>query len=107
MKIFISYRRFDSSAYAGRIHDRLVATYGENNVFKDVNDIPIGRDFRGVLSEEVAKCDVLLVLIGREWLDIRDGNGNRRLDNSGDFVRIEIRSGLQRGDDKCLIVPVL
>jgi formylglycine-generating enzyme required for sulfatase activity len=107
MKIFISYRRFDSSAYAGRIHDRLVATYGENNVFKDVNDIPIGRDFRGVLSEEVAKCDVLLVLIGREWLDIRDGNGNRRLDNPGDFVRIEIRSGLQRGDDKCLIVPVL
>jgi formylglycine-generating enzyme required for sulfatase activity len=107
MKIFISYRRFDSSAYAGRLHDRLVATYGENNVFKDVDDIPIGRDFRTILTQEVSKCDVLLVLIGRSWLDVQDANGKRRLDDFDDFVRTEIRAGLQRGDDKCLVVPVL
>jgi formylglycine-generating enzyme required for sulfatase activity len=105
MKIFISYRRFDSIAYAGRIHDRLVATYGEKNVFKDVDDIPIGQDFRTILTREVSKCDVLLVLIGRTWLDARDANGNRRLDDVDDFVRTEIRAGLRRAN--CLVIPML
>ncbi len=52
-RIFISYRRADSITMTGRIHDRLVARYGEKNVFKDVDDIPLGVDFRTVLEDEV------------------------------------------------------
>jgi WD40 repeat protein len=105
VKIFISYRRADSRKDAARIYDRLVEAFGKENIFKDVNDIPIGSDFRGVLREAVAACDVQLVIIGRQWLDVTDEEGNRRLDNPGDFVRIEVESALQR--DRCLVVPVL
>jgi WD40 repeat protein len=105
VKIFISYRRADSRKDAARIYDRLVEAFGKENIFKDVDNIPIGSDFRGVLREAVAACDVQLVVIGRQWLDITDENGKRRLDNPIDFVRIEVESALQR--DRCLVVPVL
>lgn len=104
-RIFISYRRADSRKDVGRIYDRLVDAFGKENIFKDVDSIPLGKDFREVLREAVAQCDVLLAIIGRHWLDIKDENGNRRLDDPGDFVRIEIESGLQR--DSCLVIPVL
>ncbi|MBL8154175.1 MAG: SUMF1/EgtB/PvdO family nonheme iron enzyme [Anaerolineae bacterium] len=103
--IFISYRRADSRKDAGRIYDRLVEAFGKPNVFKDVDDIPMGRDFRGVLREAVAQCDVQLVIIGKSWLTITDEKGQRRLDNPGDFVRIEVETALQR--DHCLVIPVL
>ncbi len=106
-KVFISYRRADSRKDAGRIYDRLVEAFGRANIFKDVDNIPYGRDFRGVLSEAVNQCDVMLAVIGHQWLDIADEQGNRRLDNPADFVRIEIQSGLQRGDARCLVIPVL
>jgi hypothetical protein len=58
-KIFISYRRDDSAGHAGRVHDRLVAEFGQDHLFMDVDGIPLGSDFVTVLKEEVAQCDVL------------------------------------------------
>lgn len=104
-RIFISYRRADSAAVAGRIHDRLVAVFGERNVFKDVDDILPGEDFRTVLEREVSQCDVLLVIIGEQWAAITDDDGRRRLHNPDDFVNIEVESGLKR--DRVLVIPVL
>ena len=106
-KIFISYRRADSRKDSGRIYDRLVDAFGKDNIFKDVDNIPFGRDFRGVLSEAVNQCQVMLAVIGQQWLTITDTDGSRRLDNPADFVRIEIQSGLQRGDARCLVIPVI
>lgn len=97
MKIFISYRRDDSADISGRIYDRLVVKYERDDVFKDVDDIPFGVDFRKVLDDEVKQCDLLLAVIGRDWLNIKDKEGNRRIDNPTDFVRIEIESALNRG----------
>ena len=105
VKIFISYRRADSRKDAGRIYDRLVEAFGKDNIFKDVDSIPLGKDFRGVLGEAVAQCDVQLAIIGRQWLNIVDEQGQRRLENPSDFVRIEIESALQRNG--CLVIPVL
>lgn len=104
-KIFISYRRADSRKDAGRIYDRFVEAFGKENIFKDVDSIPLGKDFRGVLREAVAQCDILFAIIGKQWLTVTDEKGQRRLDNAGDFVRIEIESALQR--DSCLVIPVL
>ncbi len=104
-KIFISYRRADSRKDAGRLYDRLVSEFSKDHVFKDVDSIPMGKDFRGVLKRAVADCDVLLAIIGKQWLTIADEHGNRRLDNPNDFVRIEIESALQMDD--CLVVPLL
>jgi formylglycine-generating enzyme required for sulfatase activity len=103
-KVFISYRRDDSAGYAGRVHDRLEREFGADLLFMDVDAIPLGRDFTKVLRDEVAKCDVLLALIGPNWLNVRDKQGNRRLDNPADFLRIEIATALQRDIP---VIPIL
>jgi hypothetical protein len=103
--IFISYRRSDSQADAGRIYDRLVAHYGKRAVFKDVDDIPPGVDFRDYLNDTLTRCQVLLAIIGPNWIKAKDAQGKRRLDNPGDWVRAEIEEGLRR--PAMLVVPVL
>ena len=103
--IFISYRRTDSSAHVGRIYDRLVQAFGKKHIFKDVDNIPVGVDFRQVLAREVNKCDIVLVVIGRYWMTVTDDYGRRRIDNPDDFVRIEVATALARPN--CLVVPVL
>ena len=95
-KVFISYRREDSAGHAGRVHDRLVREFGSDLLFMDVDGIPLGVNFVKVLQEEVAKCSALLAVIGHEWLNVRDEDGRRRLDNPDDFVRVEIAAALQR-----------
>jgi hypothetical protein len=103
-KVFISYRRADSAGYSGRVMDRLDRELGRDLVFMDVDAIPLGTNFTKVLHEEVAKCGVLLAVIGPNWLDARDEHGNRRLDNPNDFVRIEIAAALQRNIP---VIPIL
>ena len=95
-RVFISYRREDSAGAAGRVYDRLVPEFGREAVFMDVDAVRLGVDFVKVLHEAVAKCDVLLAVIGRDWLNASDEEGNRRLDNQKDYVRIEITAALQR-----------
>jgi len=103
--IFISYRRADSMAYTGRIYDRLVTAFGARHVFKDVEDIPPGEDFRSVLDKALTVADVVIIVIGPQWVLITDDEGKRRLNDPNDFVRIEVESALKRTD--VLVVPVL
>ena len=102
--IFISYRRDDSRHAAGRLVDRLAAVYRADQLFMDVDNIDLGLDFAKVLADKVAQCDAMLVVIGPKWLDARDDEGNRRLDDSNDFVRIEVESALARD---VRVIPVL
>lgn len=102
-KIFISYRRNDSAGYTGRIADRLVGRFGEACVFIDVDAIPLGSDFIRVLGDEIKKCDIVLAIIGPEWLGL-DERGGRRIDNLSDFVRIEIEAAFSLGKP---VVPIL
>jgi len=103
--IFISYRREDSEGQAGRLYDDLAARFGEDRVFMDVARIGAGSDFRKVIEDQVASCTVLLVVIGKRWLDAKDAAGNRRLDSSSDFVRLETVLALKR--DGVTVIPVL
>ncbi len=106
-KIFVSYRRDDSEHVTGRIYDRLEPHFGGDNVFMDIDSIPFGVDFREHLDRAVGQCDVLLAVIGEQWLNIgyREGSKQgRRLDEPTDFVRIEIQSALTRGIP---VIPVL
>jgi hypothetical protein len=103
-RIFISYRRDDSAGYAGRIFDRLSAHFGKDAIFMDVSAIEAGLDFVDVLENAVQSCDVLVALIGRQWLTLKDSFEKRRLDNPEDFVRIEIAAALKR---KIRVLPVL
>lgn len=94
--VFISYRREDSEGQARALFQDLVARLGRDSVFMDVDSIGLGRDFREVLQERLATCDLMLALIGRDWLDGKDKSGRRRLDNAGDYVRLEIAAALKR-----------
>lgn len=98
--MFVCYRRADSGAAVEVLVERLRDRFGAGNVFRDVEDIPLGTDFRQAL----AGCDVFLLMIGPRWLDARDADGTRRLDRGDDPVRIEIETAIARG---LLVVPVL
>jgi hypothetical protein len=97
-KIFINYRRDDSIGMAGRLHDRLAHTFGRAKLFMDVDHIPVGTDFVAHLNSQVAVCDVILVIIGPNWLGVKDESGGRRLDDPDDFVAIEIAAALARAE---------
>lgn len=103
-KVFISYRRDDSSDASGRIYDRLVRDLGPANVFMDVDNIPPGVDFSEHIRKTVQKCSVLLAIINRTWLDGKDGK-SRRINDPEDFVRIEIEQALRQ--DATTVIPVL
>ncbi|MGB7247757.1 MAG: SUMF1/EgtB/PvdO family nonheme iron enzyme [Phormidesmis sp.] len=103
-RIFISYRRSDSISEAGRIYDYLYGHFGRDSIFKDVDDIDAGDDYRERLKEAVGKCQILLAVIGRSWLTVEDGTGNRRLDNPADWVRLEIETALKRN---IRVIPIL
>jgi hypothetical protein len=102
--IFISYRRSDSAGESGRLSDDLVARFGSDSVFMDVDAIQPGRDFRKAIRENVGGCNVLLAVIGAEWLETKSSGGRRRLDNESDYVRLEIATALARDIP---VVPVL
>jgi hypothetical protein len=102
--IFISYRREDTAGHAGRLHDRLAAHFGEERIFRDIDAIEPGQNFARVIQEKVASCDVMLVIIGRRWLTSADAASNRRLEDPGDFVRLEVEAGLER---PAVVIPVL
>ena len=103
-KIFIDYRRDDDPGSAQALFARLEQAFPPEQLFIDVDSIEPGLDFVRVLNDQVAQCDVLVAVIGRDWIDARDSTGGRRLDNPGDFVRIEIESALAQ--DK-RVIPVL
>lgn len=105
MKIFISYRRADSKYVVDRIRDRLIAAYGEDAVFRDIESIPIGLNFSDVLDEATSTCNVMLVVIGSQWASITDAQGNKRLFDPNDFTRIEVETGLAHKE--ILVIPVL
>lgn len=102
--IFISYRREDTRADAGRLCDRLENHFGDEQVFMDIDDIRPGQNFIDVLHRTLDGCDVMIVLIGQNWLGARDDEGSLRLDDEDDFVRLEVQSALQQGLE---IIPVL
>ena len=101
--IFICYRRDDSAGHAGRLYDRLAAHFGEEQIFMDLDQIEPGEDFVQVIEKAVGSCKVLLAVIGRSWLTSSDGAGHR-IDNSNDYVRLEITSALARNIH---LIPVL
>ena len=101
--LFISYRRQDAAAYAGRLHDVLVQRYSER-VFFDITDLSPGTDWSTQLQQAVASSELMLVVIGPQWLSATSPSGERRIDDPGDFIRSEIAAALRLNKR---VVPVL
>ena len=100
-KVFVNYRRDDARDIAARIRDRLAATFGDANVFMDVDDLLAGQRFDKELEKALGQTDVFLAVIGPRWVELlaeRQASGER------DYVREEIAGALQRG---IVVIPVL
>jgi tetratricopeptide (TPR) repeat protein len=95
-KIIISYRRADSGVITGRIRDRLAQHYGDDSIFMDIDNIPFGMDFRKNIAEALAKHELMLAVIGPDWLGATP-SGSARIHDETDPVRIEVETALQRG----------
>jgi chemotaxis protein histidine kinase CheA len=102
--VFVSYRREETAGEARALYNELSTKLGKDSVFMDVDNIALGRDFRQILQEHLASCDLLLVMVGRGWLDIKNAAGKIRLEEPSDFVRLEIESALKRNIP---VTPVL
>ncbi len=106
--IFLSYRREDSRDIAGRIFDHLAEQFGTDAVFMDVDNIPVGVDFKQAIDQAVSQTDVLLVIIGPDWMaripDCETAKTRHRLDDPGDLVRLEVQTALRRAIP---IIPVV
>lgn len=101
-KIFICYRHDDSGSAVAHLYEHLNEEY-RDEVFIDEDSIP-GRDFREELDAQVAGCALMLVVIGRRWLE-GGASGQRRIDDEGsDYVFREIKAALRRDIP---VVPVL
>jgi len=101
--VFISYRRDDSQGFAGRLADDLTEIIGSDLVFRDV-EIPVGYDFTTVINRAVEACDVLLVVIGRNWQSPSAQGAKSRLFDPVDWVRAEIEAAFDKGKH---VIPVL
>ena len=104
-RVFISYRRSDCQPQANGLHDGLCHRMKSASIFMDIDSIPPGADFEQHIRAEIEICDVVLVLIGDNWLDPAPGTETRRIDEPDDFVRLEIESAL--ASPRVRTVPVL
>ncbi len=96
-QIFISYRRDDTRAFAGRIYDFLESHYGSANVFMDSDKLRGGsKSWEEQLEQALINCSALIVVIGSSWLTLKR-HGNRRIDTPDDWVAREIAFGLRHG----------
>ncbi|EHR69020.1 hypothetical protein BurJ1DRAFT_0122 [Burkholderiales bacterium JOSHI_001] len=102
--IFISYRREDADGHAGRLFQNLCVEFGTDSVFMDVVGIDPGVDFRKIIDAKLKACSVLLAVMGKQWLDLKNPAGQRRLDDDNDFVRLETAAALRRDIH---VIPVL
>ncbi|MBX3687049.1 MAG: toll/interleukin-1 receptor domain-containing protein, partial [Rhodocyclaceae bacterium] len=103
--IFVSYRRQDSQSAAGRLSDHLREHLAEVPLFRDVETIEPGADFVDSIERALKSCKVLIAVIGPRWATVTDEAGQRRLDNAGDYTRLEIATALKRSDVR--VIPVL
>jgi tetratricopeptide (TPR) repeat protein len=103
-RIFMSYRRSDTSGFAGRLYEDLSHHFGSQRIFRDIENIEPGVDFASAVQDAVRESGVLLVLIGRDWLNCADSAGRRRLDDPDDLVRLEVAGAL---GIELAIIPVL
>ena len=105
-RVFISYRRADCQPQANGLYDGLSHRLKSASIFMDIDSIPPGADFEDHIRSEIELCDLVLVLIGDNWLDQEpDQPDRRRIDVDDDFVRVEIESALASPNTR--VIPVL
>lgn len=104
-RIVISYRRDDSEGWVGRLYDQLILYFGKDQVFRDVDTLEPGARYEDDIEAAIGDADVVLVVIGPNWLTIRDEDGVPRLERENDLHRREVATALRLKHTR--VIPVL
>lgn len=94
-RIYISYREEDADGYAGWLYKRLCDHFGSHQVFRDVESVPAGENKEKFIEIALSSCEVMIVVIGDEWINVTDEHGELKLRKGSDKVRREISQALQ------------
>lgn len=105
LKLLISYRRGDTRRETLRIYQRLCTEFGQENVAKDLRAQSPAATFQSRLAEVLVSHNLVLVVIGPDWISQRDERGNPKIRNYNDDVHVELRTALAR--DGITVVPIL
>jgi len=96
VEIFLSYRRDDLAATAGRIYSELTHAFGKKSIFIDYENLDSGEHLERIIHK-VRKSKVLIAMIGKNW-------NTDRLNEKSDYVRRELETAYNEG---LHIIPVL
>ncbi len=105
-KIFVSYRNSDTLGNAVAIATELRHRYGDDAVFFQLHDSHVAYPIDATL-EVLAKCKVLVVVVGPNWVGQDSQSGSRRIDEKGDWIRREVSQGLELRVQGMLVIPIL
>lgn len=103
-RIFISYRREDSSADVQHLLDVLKTHLPVEAIFFDRVSLKPGDDFRQEIYRALQDADILLIIIGSKWADSFNERAQLNPENNEDHVRIEIETAIRYGK---IVVPLV
>ena len=103
-KIFISYRRDDTDASSGRLYDTMIYRYDKKNIFKDIDSILLGSNFKKTIESKIHECNIVLAIIGKNFTKLTGDKGVPRIFNMKDFVNVELSTAIKAGKT---VIPVL
>ena len=101
----MSYRRKDSGRWIDKLQERLELRFGEDLVFRDLDDLRVGGDFLLQIREGIKSADAVLIVIGPRWIERGHDGSGARLHRQGDVLRREIEWALS--NKKAAVIPVL
>ena len=103
-RVFISYRRGETVYVARMLAEKLEIAFGQNSVSMDVNNSAVGPNDPDHVTNALGCAEILIALIGDQFLVAVNADGVRRLDDPTDSMRREIAFALAHGIP---VVPLL
>ena len=102
-RIFVSFRIDDEPFGAMLIQRELSDAFGRETIFRSSDSIKPGDDYVRCITRAIRRCEVMIVVMGRNWL-VLDDDGRSRLDDAADWVYREIALAFAHGKR---VFPVL
>lgn len=98
--VYLCYRQNDQPGYVARLCDDITSHYG-NVVFRDVDGLLAGQDWRTELAHQISQSRVVVAIIGCRW---GDELLSRRGSEEKDYVRYELNKARELD---LPVIPVL